>query len=285
MKTPPLFVLSLFFSLHISGQTITGKVLDVSNGEPLIYASIGVIETSYGTITDEKGNFKLEIKNLPNSLFVRFSMIGFKAKTYTIEELSNKDNILRLENEIYKLPEVIVNPSGKIKKVGTTSYTSRGGLCGWGGTQTGQGWEVGTKIELGDLPVRLKSLHIRVNNHSYDSTLFRLHIRNIVENMPLNELLNNNILISLTNKTGWIEIDLDKYNLVFEGDIALSLEWVKIIGVDSNRFITVNGEKQLAAGVTFDKKRNQGCLFTKWGTEVKWVRHENGSPSIYLTVQ
>lgn len=285
MKALSIVGLLLFLNLQSYGQTITGKVVSASNNEPLIYASIGVIETSFGTITNEEGYFNLEIKGIPVNSQVRFSMVGFKSKTFTIEDLSKKDNILQLESETYKLTEVIVNPAGKTRKVGTTSFTFRGGVCGWGGTQTGKGWEVGTKIELGDLPGRLKSLHIRVNNQSYDSTLFRLHIRNIVEDLPLDELLNNNILISLTKETGWIETDLSKYNLVFEGDIAISLEWIKIVGMDSNKFITVNGEKQLTAGVTFDKKRNQGCLYTKWGTEAKWVRHDNGSPSIYLIVQ
>jgi hypothetical protein len=282
MRTLSIVGLFLILNLQLYSQTITGKVVSASNNEPLIYASIGVIETSFGTITNEEGNFNLEIKGLPVNAKVRFSMVGFKSKTFTIEDLSNKDNILRLESETYKLPEVIVNPAGKIRKVGTTSYTLHGGVCGWGGTQTGKGWEIGTKIELGDLPVRLISLHIRVNNQSYDSTLFRLHI---AENLPFNELSNNNILISFTKETGWIEIDLSKYNLVFDGDIAISLEWIKIVGMDSHKFITVNGEKQLTAGVTFDKKRNQGCLYTKWGTEAKWVSNDNESPSLYLTVQ
>jgi hypothetical protein len=285
IKILSIVCLFLLLNLEFYGQTLTGKVLSTSNNEPLIYASIGVIGTSLGTITNEEGYFNLGINGLPLNSQVRFSMVGFRSKTFTIEELSNKDNTLRLECEIYKLPEIIVNPSWKTRKVGTTSFTFRGGVCGWGGTQTGKGWEIGTRIELGDLPVRLKSLHIRINNQSYDSTLFRLHIRNVVENMPLNELLNNNILISLNKETGWIEIDLSKYKLVFAGDIAISLEWIKIVGMDSNKFITVNGEKKLTAGITFDIKQNQGCLYTKWGTEAKWVRHDNGSPGIYLTVQ
>lgn len=285
MKFIGIVGIFLFLNLQFYGQKISGKVVDALTNEPLIYASLGVIETSFGTITNEKGYFNLEIIGLPLNSQVRFSMVGFKSKIFTIEDLSNKDNILRLESETYRLPEVIVNPAGKIRRVGTTSYTFRGGVCGWGGNQTGKGWEIGTKIELGDLPVRLKSLHIRVNTQAYDSTLFRLHIRRIAEDLPLNELLNKNILISLTKETGWVEIDLSKYNLVFDGDIAISLEWIKIVGIDNNKFITVKGEKQLTAGVTFDKKRNQGYLFTKWGTEAKWVRHDNGSPSIYLTVQ
>lgn len=130
MKTFPLFVLFLFLSFQSYGQVITGKVSGATNYQPLIYASIGVINTPFGTITNEEGNFNLEVKGLPVNSFVRFSMIGFKSKTYTIEELSNKENTIRLDGETYKLSEVIVNPSGKLKKVGITSYTFRGGLCG-----------------------------------------------------------------------------------------------------------------------------------------------------------
>jgi hypothetical protein len=49
-----------------------------------------VIETSAGTITSETGNFNLEVKDLPDKSVVRVSMIGFKARTFTIEELANK---------------------------------------------------------------------------------------------------------------------------------------------------------------------------------------------------
>jgi hypothetical protein len=283
MKSLSIFALLLFLSHQLYGQSISGKVLGASNDQPLIYASIGVIETTFGTITNEEGNFNLDVKGQPISSRVRFSMIGFKSQTYTIEELSNKENILRLENETFKLPEVIVKPFGKLRKVGTTSY-SRLGFCGWGGDQFGKGWEIGTLIELGELPVRLKSLHIHVNKQSYDSSLFRLHIRDIVDSLPQNELLNKDILISLTKESGWIEIDLSKYNLVFEGDIALSLEWIKVIGVNMDRLITVNLQKQALPAVTFDKKRNQGFLYSKWGTEAKWLRHAD-SPSIYLSVQ
>jgi len=284
MKTLPLFVISLFLSLQFYGQSITGNVLAASNGEPLIYASIGVIETSVGTITDEKGNFKLEIKDLPNKSAIRFSMIGFKAQTFTIKELANKENTIRLENETYKLPEVIVSPGGKLKKAGTTSFSLKS-ICGWGGTDFGKGWEIGTKIDLGDTPKKLKSLHIRVYKQSYDSSIFRLHIRNIVDNLPANELLKTNILVSISKETGWMVIDLSNYNLVFEGEIALSLEWIKVAGMDLNNLITANGNKQRFPAVTFNVKQKEGLTFTKWGTEAKWAINDKSSPSIYLTVQ
>jgi hypothetical protein len=285
MKFFTLITLFLFLSFQLFGQTIKGKIFDASNGDPLIYVSIGVIETSSGTITDEEGNFNLEIKGLPVNSWVRFSMIGYKSKTFTIEELSDKDNLLLLENEIYKLPEVIVNPSGKLRKIGTTNYTYKGGLCGWGGTQARKGYEIGTKLELGNRPVRIKSLNMLLFKQSFDSSLFRLHIRNIIDSLPGKELLTTNILITLTKESGWVDADLSKYNLAFEGDIILSLEWIKVIGVNKPNLVRMNGQKVYSANVLFHQKRNKGFTYTKWGSEAKWVCHERLSPSFYITVQ
>jgi hypothetical protein len=49
--------------------------------------------------------------------------------------------------------------------------------------------------------------------------------------MPHKELLDQNIFIPVTKESGWIDIDLSNYNFVFSGDIALSLEWIKVVGI------------------------------------------------------
>jgi hypothetical protein len=66
-----LSVISLFIILiiQLKGQNISGKVIDSSNDEPLVYVSIGVMETIKGTKTDENGDFNLDITNLCRSEF------------------------------------------------------------------------------------------------------------------------------------------------------------------------------------------------------------------------
>jgi hypothetical protein len=286
MKQLSLLFLILCFNLQLYGQTISGYVIDDSNGEPLIYASIGVLETIQGTITNEEGNFTLDLKYLPSTMIVRFSMIGFKARTITIDQLlNNKHDTIRLRRETYNLSEVLVRPSGKFINVGTMGYSFKNGFCGWGGNDFGKGWEIGTMIDLDNSPKRLKSLHIRVNKQSYDSSLFRLHVRDVVDSLPRNELLKTNILISITKESGWIEIDLSKYNLVFEGKISLTLEWIKVIGLDMTKLVTSKGVNNNFPAVTFNVKQKEGLTFRKWGTEAKWTYQDKISPSIYLTVQ
>jgi len=273
-----------FLALQLQAQLINGKVIDSSSEKPLEYVNLGVIDTSIGITTNEKGEFSLDIKGQSPKAIVRISMIGYKPQTFLIEELTNKENTIKLVSDPIQLGEVTVKPfSGKLKKVGTTSSTWHGEFCGIGGTQKGKGCEIGTQIELGSKPVLLKSLHICMHNQSFESSLFRLHIRDIVNNLPSEEQLTENILIPIAKRSGWVDIDLTKYNLVFKDDIALTIEWVKVNTTNKMKFIKVQGRDQYC--VLFKMKQKQGSIYHRWGSESKWSREVGSSPSFYLTVQ
>jgi hypothetical protein len=287
MSLKSIFVLiSVFYISTLVGQTVTGKVIDITTGETLAYVNIGVVDQPRGTITDETGTFALETNGLSAETIVRFSMIGYRAQTFTVRELSDNNKIsIKLESIPVSLSEVVIKPK-KTRKAGMTKC-AMGPICGWGGEQLGKGWEIGLKIELGELPALLKSLHVRVHKNSFDTCLFRLHVRNVVNELPGNELLTQNIIIPVTKKSGWAEIDLSKHQLVFQGNIFLSLEWVAVKGVNKNRLISVKSDgKKLppSAVVLFNMSKTQGGAYSKWGSEAQWVQINDSAPSFYLTV-
>jgi len=270
-----------FLTLQLQAQLISGKVIDSSSEKPLEYVNLGVIDTSIGITTNEKGEFSLDVKGQSPKAIVRISMIGYKPQTFPIEELTNKENFIKLINNPVQLAEVTVKPfKGKQKIIGTTD-NKHGGIGGWGGTHRGTGYEIGTKLELGSSPIFIKSFHIYLFKQSFECSVFRLHIRSIVNNLPSEELLTENILIQLTKKSGWVNIDLKKYNLVFSGDVALSLEWVNVIGL--KRLTKVNGV--MGANIHFRMNNKQGSTYTRWGSEAKWKYLDGMSPCYYLTVQ
>ena len=157
-------------------------------------------------------------------------------------------------------------------------------LCGWGGTQRGKGHEIGSKIVLGETPVSIKSLHVRLFHQSFDSSLFRLHIRDIAGDFPQNELLRENIYITVTRESGWMEFDLSPYNLTLSGDIVLTLEWVNVFGLNEDKLMKMNKDREPQPQVLFRLKKGKGHTYVKWGSEAKWIKG-NGSPTFYLTVQ
>lgn len=281
-----LFILffSVFFGFEIQAQSIEGKVTNNQDGSPIEYVNIGIVDVALGTITDKDGNFKLDVKGLPLESKVAISMVGFKAQTFTIEKLLKSSNLIKLQEISYHIEEVIIKPNGSIRKIGTTNFTRGGGVCGWGGTQFSSGHELGLQMDLGNTPVELKSLHIRLYKQSFDSTLLRLHIRDVKGNLPNNELLKENILVNITKESGWVEIDISNYNIVLSGEVILTLEWLKIFGINNDRLIKMNKSKNPTANVLFNLKKNNGTFYIRRGSEAKWTIVESQSPSFYITV-
>ena len=284
MKSLSVIFLFVFVATQVQGQVITGKITNHDTDKPLEYVNIGVVGEPVGTISDMQGDFRLDIKGLPNNKEVRFSMIGFESKTYTIGELLDKENNIELAVKVFAIEEVTITPRKKIRKVGTTACSMRS-ICGWSGTQRGKGHEIGTKIELGDSPVSIKTLHVRLFHQSFDSSLFRLHIRDIADELPQNELLRENIYIVVTRESGWVEFDLRPYNLILSGDIVLTLEWINVFGLNMDKLLKMGKEKRLEPVVLFRSKKGKGSFYSKWGSEAKWIRRTVESPTFYLTVQ
>ena len=84
-----LFTLFLFTTIISQAQlSISGKVTDENNNEPLVGVNIQIDELSIGTVTDINGNYT--INNLPKGdLIFKFSYVGFKT-TYKNVFFTNK---------------------------------------------------------------------------------------------------------------------------------------------------------------------------------------------------
>ena len=280
MKIFSTILFLTIFILPTKSQLISGKIIDSSNGKPLEYVSIGVPETSIGAISDENGNFKIDVTGQPLEGTIRFSLISYDSHVYKIGELCNKENIIELKPAPAQLSDVIVKPQGDLKIVGNSEDSKYHG--GWPGSEYGGGHESGLKVRLGSQPVKILDMHFNVTIQSFDTSYFRLHIRSIEKGMPSKELLKENIMFSITQSSGLVNIDLSNYNLIFKGDVAITLEWVKVIGLNEKKLYKFyDGTKRPVVLFRYSKK---GAHYTKRGAENKWIK-TRGIPCYYFTVQ
>ncbi len=280
MKITLIFVI-LLIQVKVSGQIITGRIIDSKTNEPLEYVGIGIINTNYGTITDSNGYFRFKAKVNELSV-VRISMIGYEPQEFTVKELKNNKNEIKLNEKTIELAEIIIEPT-KERKIGATSYSRSSGWSGWGGLRTRKGYEIGILLDLGSKPVEVKNLNILLKRQSFDKTIFRLHIRSIKDTLVTDELLTENIIFPVTKESGWVEINLESYNIVLSGKVGVTLEWLDIIGNNPDRAIKIN-KRMTDAYFLFKNKKNQIGLY-RWGIESKWVINEKNSPSMYLTIR
>lgn len=122
LKKITVFLLMVFLSCWmVSAQetTITGNV-SLQNGESLPGVSVLVKGTSIGTVTDENGEFSLNVPNEANTLV--FTFIGMKTKEVPITS-SNIYNVI-LEEDTYALEEVVAIGYGTVKKSDLTGAVS-----------------------------------------------------------------------------------------------------------------------------------------------------------------
>lgn len=99
--------------------SVVGKVLDKATGDPIIGATVSVVGTSNGTITDLDGNYSLKVEEGSTLLF---SFIGYTEAKKVVSQPGTLDIVLA-ENTI-QLNDVVVVGYGVQKKVNLTGAVS-----------------------------------------------------------------------------------------------------------------------------------------------------------------
>src|SRR5690606_12205800 len=108
-----LLVMSLLLSaFSVAGQrTVSGKVTDDSNGEPLIGVNILIVGTTSGAVTDFDGTYSIVVPEGRNELL--FSYTSYASQRITLDA-SNVVDVKLSPGEI--LDEVVVIGYGTVKK-------------------------------------------------------------------------------------------------------------------------------------------------------------------------
>ncbi len=107
-----LACLFLAVGMVLAQTRVTGRVTSAEDGEPVIGASVKVLGTSTGTITNADGEFVLNVKPGAQIEVTYLGMLPKKMKA------SGKMNIV-LESDSHTLGDVVVTGYGSARKLGT----------------------------------------------------------------------------------------------------------------------------------------------------------------------
>lgn len=86
---------------------IKGKIIDAAEGEPLIGASIQVLESSQGVVTDIDGNFELPL--IPGKYKLMAQYAGYEAQSIPVQVINEGELDVELFNQTLKLEEVTIS--------------------------------------------------------------------------------------------------------------------------------------------------------------------------------
>jgi len=218
-------------------QFIKGKTIGSNTENPLQFVNIGVVNTTYGTVSDIEGNFILyydpDIVKKTDS--IRFSMIGYCSKSLPVEHfLENKNTdkrwIIDLNEKIVEIAEVsIIESKIKNRKLGNFHRSLLNMYVNFSISKyenQNLGSEIGRRFNISNNNTLLDTFKFFISYNNYDTCKFRINVYSIKNGMLVN-ILNKNIFCDIYNKkTGWINVNLSPFNIRVNEDIVITVQWV-----------------------------------------------------------
>lgn len=189
-------------TLCTAQQRISAVVLDEESLTPVPFASV-VTERGTGVMADSTGKFSFMITRksmLKERLLITAS--GFVRKRLQVQDLVGTDQVL-MQKEDVVLDDVRIFSSVKADPKTIGFYRV------WNDKR--KGGEIGYIFNLQTEKILIEKVQFKVN-HNYNACRVRLHIRDVSMldmGFPRNDLLKKETDVTVTNRFGTVQYDLD----------------------------------------------------------------------------
>lgn len=122
-----LVCLTVWISVLSGGMVMGARtVVSATTGEPVVYASVGVLNKTLGTVTDSTGTFRLTVPREMLDDTLRISCVGYETRDFRLRDLMSYGDTIRLAEVTVALNEVVVKPHNIKHK--TAGRKAKGGF-------------------------------------------------------------------------------------------------------------------------------------------------------------
>ena len=229
-KISILFAFLLGFSNFITAQnSYSGSVYEENSTTPIPYAIVKVQHKNIGIVSNESGKFNLSNQGIDAGDSIIVTCLGYKPKFFSVSEWENDMNIYMAPDPIQLSEAKISAKRAKEIKIGITNGGTKSLFIPLFtkkefSTDNLIGREIGTIFNI-ENNCSINGIHIYVASNKYDSIKMRAIFYSVENGLPKDIIVNRDIIFSVSEKNGWVNIDISQHNIHFyEGQqIALTL--------------------------------------------------------------
>ena len=223
-----LFAFLLFIPVLNAQYILQGRIIDALTKEPLPFVNVGVLKKEIGTVSNEDGFFFLEVPDVFAKETLRFSMIGFDERDFQVADLEAillSNNTLVLAEQTTFLEEVVLTAEKKWDtRVSGNATTSKLLITGFTSNQLGN--EIALFVKVKKTPAYIEGIQFSVVENIYPEVRFRVNVYSSEYRFPDENILKENIFVTLKQSEGIISVDLKEYDILVDDDVFISLEWI-----------------------------------------------------------
>lgn len=254
-----LFILAFCMLAHIlfSQNICKGVLLDNSTKQPIEFANIGIVGKGVGTVSNERGEYNFIIPDSLMNNTVKISMIGYKAESFSTERFQKLSEINLIQSATNLNEVAIAVKKTKVKVLGNETKTK---AVSAGFKNNSLGAEFGIRLHIKNPQTHLRKLMFNINRNSLDKLpIFRFNVYAMdKKGNPGENILKQNIIVSPSEKTGFVEFDLTPYAIFVDDDVIISIEWIKDLGD--------------AKGLYFSTKLIGSSTYFRQTSQAKWEK-------------
>lgn len=220
--------------------TIRGSIADAETGNPLAYATVGIMDTPVGCVADKGGVFSLTIPeildDLVDSLGVRVALVGYEPQYFLLSDLtSRKTAAFRLTPTAKAEREPVVIPKKTKQLILGTDYTDayyrpdsyRDKKSSMFMNINQRGFECGVLFNL-KKPSLIEKVDVTLKFSGHEQFVYRINIYQKTEDGEFVNILDEPIYgyCSMSEEFVATTVDISDRGLVLQGEVLVAFEYV-----------------------------------------------------------
>ncbi|MBL7693148.1 MAG: carboxypeptidase-like regulatory domain-containing protein [Flavipsychrobacter sp.] len=271
-------VLPIIFTTHShAAQDIRGVICD-EKGHAVAYANVGIQNSSLGTMTNEHGAFVLFLPDTMRTDTVKVSCVGYGTLKETVAMfVQHKTDTITLSQTITGLESVTITAASehKLKRGIARKHTLMTNNFAIGNRpRQNLGAAIGELMRVQGRATRIKGVHLFLDRNNFDTVLLKVSFCKIKRGVPDECINTGNILWQIVgSKTGWVYLDLSKFNLVSDRNFVVVAEWAD------------HSKKGTFLSIPICMPVPGKVHYYRFGSQGNWKRYPGMATSFYLDLE
>ncbi|ROI00726.1 alpha/beta fold hydrolase [Chryseobacterium daecheongense] len=223
----------LLSGIYGYAQVISGTVFSSEENKPIPYVKIGVEKETSGTISDENGQFSIDLSQADKTHKIRIEVAGFENYTTSVLDfIKNNDQKIFLKEKVKNIQEVKLTPKKFVDKNWGVNTKTKHVLYSVNPELRREDFLGETALEF-NASKRSKIKNINLNVASYQSdrpVVMRYVIYSEKNGFPDQNILDEEITVKLTEdmiKSGTFVLDVNDRNIWVQGKFFIGIQFLK----------------------------------------------------------
>ena len=227
------FLIPLFFAGFYQSQTISGTVISKDENHPISYVKIGVEKENIGAVTDENGNFTIDLSKANTSNKIKIEVAGYETYTENVSDfIKQNSQKIYLKEKVKNIQEVKLKPKKLVDKNWGVNTKTKSVMYSVNPAFKKEDFLGETALEFkANKKSKIKNINLNIASITADRpVIMRYTIYNEKNGFPNESILDEEITVELTKDKivdQTFTLDVNDKNIWVHGKFFVGIQFLK----------------------------------------------------------